>query len=96
MTTAEVKTEIEAGRSAYDIARSYGVTPSAVYYHMNKFDTPRRHVKFDPKKHPVINGKRWPEYEAYIGAKGWQQLPINLWKSRYFIGEISLQKLLPN
>jgi|GEM_PF-6650380 len=81
MTTAEVKSQIEAGSTAYEIARRHGVTPSAVYYHMKKFGAPRRHIKYDPAKHPAIgrithgaalrvDGKRWPEYEAYISAKG--------------------------
>ncbi len=81
MTTAEVRDHIAEGRNAYEIARLHGVSPAAVYYHMNKFGAPRKRYTFDPAKHPTIgkvthgaalrvDGKRWPEYEAYIGAKG--------------------------
>lgn len=79
MTTADVQKELAQGKTAYQIAGIYGKTPSAVYYHMNKIEAPRRKIKFDPAKHPVIGkvthgasvtGKRWAEYVAYTGAKG--------------------------
>lgn len=82
MTTADVQKHLAQGRTAYQIAALFKKTPSAVYYHMDKIGAPRRRLKFDPAKHPAIgrtlhgaskrdsNGKRWPEYEAYIGAKG--------------------------
>lgn len=82
MTTADVQRQLAQGLTAYQIAALFNKTPSAVYYHMNKVGAPRRKIKFDPEKHPDIgrishgasirddDGKRWPEYEAYIGAKG--------------------------
>lgn len=82
MTTAEVQAELAKGRTAYQIAALFHKTPSAVYYHMNKIGASRRKIKFDPAQHPEIGktthgaskrnneGRRWPEYEAYIGAKG--------------------------